>query len=52
MPLIYRRICLFGTGIAFPKFHFDAENELDPWVGFRKSIEQTELMVNIVHCPP
>jgi hypothetical protein len=40
-----RRIGLFGGGIAFPQDYRDDEGEIEAWVGFKRSIEQTELMI-------
>jgi hypothetical protein len=41
-----RHIGLFGGGIAFPQDYIHDDGEREPWVGFRRSIEQTELMIN------
>ena len=40
-----KSIGLFGGGIAFPQDYRDEEGEIEPWVGFKRSIEQTELMI-------
>ena len=37
---------LFGAGIAFPQHVVDAGGNRGPWVGFKRSILQTDLMVN------
>ncbi|MFX8910926.1 hypothetical protein ABTN03_19935, partial [Acinetobacter baumannii] len=41
---IRNRIGLFGGGIAFPQSYRDGEGEVEPWVGFKRSIEQTDIM--------
>lgn len=41
-------IGLFGGGIAYPQNYRDDENEVEPWVGFKRSIEQTDLIVDIL----
>eukprot|EP01040_Poterioochromonas_malhamensis_P014304 gene14304-15819_t len=38
-------IGLFGGGIASPQNYLDDENEVEPWVGFKRSVEQTDLIV-------
>lgn len=38
-------IGLFGGGIAFPQNYRDEEGEVEPWVGFKRSIEQTDEMI-------
>jgi hypothetical protein len=36
---------LFGGGIAFPRDLIDGGGAREPWVGFKRSIEQVDLMV-------
>jgi hypothetical protein len=36
---------LFGGGIAFPQDLIDGGGAREPWVGFKRSIEQVDLMV-------
>lgn len=36
---------LFGAGIAFPQDYIDGGGEREPWVGFKRSIEQVDLMM-------
>lgn len=36
---------IYGGGIAYPQNHRDEEGEIEPWVGFKRSIEQTDLML-------
>jgi hypothetical protein len=36
---------LFGGGIAFPQDLVDGGGNREPWVGFKRSIEQVDLMV-------
>lgn len=36
---------LFGGGIAFPQNYTDGGGGVEPWVGFKRSIEQIDLMV-------
>ena len=36
---------LFGGGIAFPQDLVDGAGHREPWVGFKRSVEQVELMV-------
>ncbi|RYY84748.1 hypothetical protein EON63_08625 [archaeon] len=42
-----KKIGLFGGGIAFPQDLVDDEGEVEPWVGFKRSIEQTDLMIKV-----
>ena len=35
---------LFGAGIAFPQYVVEGGGEQEPWVGFKRSIEQVDLM--------
>lgn len=42
-------IGLFGGGIAFPQDYLDDDGEIEPWVGFKRSIEQTALMIETYH---
>jgi len=37
---------LFGVGIAFPPHHHYAEGTTEPWVGFKRSIQQTFQMID------
>lgn len=41
------RACLFGGGIAFPQDLIDGGGNREPWVGFKRSIEQVDLMVDV-----
>lgn len=36
---------LFGGGIAFPQDLIDGGGSREPWVGFKRSIEQVDIMV-------
>ena len=36
---------LFGAGIAFPQYVVDGGGSQEPWVGFKRSIYQVDLMV-------
>lgn len=36
---------LFGNGIGFPQDHIDGGGRIEPWVGFKRSIEQVDLML-------
>jgi hypothetical protein len=36
---------LFGCGIAFPHDFIDEEGDSEPWVGFKRSIEQVDSML-------
>ena len=38
---------LFGAGVAFPQDVVDGGGGREPWVGFKRSAEQTDLMVLI-----
>ena len=38
---------LFGGGIAFPQDLIDGGGNREPWVGFKRSIEQVDLMVEV-----
>lgn len=42
---VLRNVGIFGGGIAFPQNHRDEEGDIEPWVGFKRSIEQTDLML-------
>lgn len=39
------KLGVYGGGIAYPQNHRDEEGEIEPWVGFKRSIEQTDLMI-------
>jgi hypothetical protein len=39
-------LALFGSGIAFPQDVIDGANERHPWVGFKRSIEQVDIMMD------
>jgi hypothetical protein len=41
---------LFGGGIAFPQDLIDGGGNREPWVGFKRSIEQVDLMVRAMSC--
>lgn len=38
---------LFGGGIAFPQDLVDGGGNREPWVGFKRSVEQVDLMVDV-----
>jgi len=38
---------LFGGGIAFPQDITDGAGHVQPWVGLKRSIEQTDIMVDV-----
>ena len=45
---------LFGGGIAFPQDLIDGGGNREPWVGFKRSVEQVDLMVDAFgkgNCP-
>lgn len=42
----YQGPALFGGGIAFPQDIIDGAGHVQPWVGLKRSIEQTDVMVN------
>lgn len=44
-PIQQSHIALYGGGIAFPQFYRDEEGEEEPWIGVKRSIQQTELMI-------
>lgn len=37
---------LFGVGIAFPSHHHYEDGSSEPWVGFKRSIQQTSRMID------
>ena len=43
----YNQVCggLFGGGIGFPQDLVDGGGNVEPWVGFKRSVEQVQLMV-------
>lgn len=38
---------LFGGGIAFPQDLIDGGGNREPWVGFKRSVEQVDLMMDV-----
>mmetsp|Transcript_8792 Transcript_8792/g.7859 ORF Transcript_8792/g.7859 Transcript_8792/m.7859 type:complete len:412 (-) Transcript_8792:14-1249(-) len=38
---------LFGGGIAYPQYHMYSNNTSEPWIGFKRSIEQIDLMIAV-----
>jgi len=40
-----KRCALFGCGIGYPQYHVDGGGTAEPWVGFKRTILQVELMV-------
>lgn len=40
---------IFGGGIAYPQDTIEGDGRREPWVGFKRSIEQTELMTGAYH---
>jgi hypothetical protein len=41
---------IFGNGIAFPQDYVNFEGICEPWVGFKRSIEETSLMIRDRYC--
>ena len=37
---------LFGAGIAFPQHHVNEVGEQEPWIGFKRSVLQVDLMID------
>ena len=46
---IVEGVLLFGGGIAFPQDLIDGGGNKEPWVGFKRSIEQVDLMVDVLN---